>query len=126
MIPHDMYTIKVLENIDASIVSTHFRCNRMKKIESNIHIISNMFFEENNDIRYVSKWIRMSVKLFITSINKYYKWNFDSDKQKSEKDNEKLNRLLNIKGLIQIYMGLNRGKCINTKGILNFIKPCNL
>ena len=68
----------------------------------------------------------MPVKLFITSINKYYKSNFDSDKQKSDKDNKKLNRLLNIKGLIQIYMRLNRGKFINTKGILDFIKPCNL
>ena len=66
MIPHDMYTIKVLVNIDESIVSIHFRCNRMKKIESNIDIISKMLFEENKDIRYVSKWIRMPVKLFIT------------------------------------------------------------
>ena len=73
MIPHDMYTIKMLENIDASIVSTHFRCNRMKKIESNIDIISKMLFEEKKDIRYVSKWMRIPVKLFITSLNKYYK-----------------------------------------------------
>ena len=70
--------------------------------------------------------MRIPVKLFITSLNKYYKWIFDSDKHRNEKDREKLNRLLNIKGLIQIYMGLNRGKCINTKGILDFIKPCNL
>ena len=90
MIPYDMYTIKVLENIDASIVSTHFRCNHVQKIESNIDIISNMLFEEKKDIRYVSKWIRMPVKLFITSINKYYKWIFDSEKQKSEKDNKNI------------------------------------
>ena len=38
----------------------------------------------------------------------------------------KIERLINIKGLIQVYMGLNRGKWINTNGILNFIKSWNL
>ena len=41
----------------------------MKKIESNIDIISKMLFEEKKDIRYVSKWMRMPVKLLTTSIN---------------------------------------------------------
>ena len=45
-IPHDMYTIKMFENIDLFIVSPYFRCNRMKKIESNIDIISKMFLKK--------------------------------------------------------------------------------
>ena len=40
--------------------------------------------------------------------------------------NNQIIRLQNIKGLIQVYIGLNRGKWINTKGILDFIKPWNL
>ena len=40
--------------------------------------------------------------------------------------NKKINKLQNIKGLIHPYIGLNRGKCTNTKGILEFIKPFNL
>ena len=63
----------------------------MKKIESNIEIISKMLFEEKKDIRYVSKWIRMQVKLFITSINKYYKLIFGLDKQTKNKKKIKKN-----------------------------------
>ena len=74
MIPHDMYTIKVLENIDASIVSSNFRCNLMKKIESYIDIISKMFFYLRKEGYLICiKVMRMPVKLFITSINKFYK-----------------------------------------------------
>ena len=29
-------------------------------------------------------------------------------------------------GLIQIYLGLDRGKCVNVKDILKFIQSCNL
>ena len=42
------------------------------------------------------------------------------------KVNNQINRLQNIKGLIQVYIGLNKGKWVNTKGILGFIKPWNL
>ena len=42
------------------------------------------------------------------------------------KINNQINRLQNIKGLIQVYIALNWGKWINTKGILDFIKPWNL
>ena len=97
----------------------------MKKIDSDIDIIRKMLFEEKKDFQYVSKWMRMLVKLFITSINISNEFLTQTNK-KVKKDNEKLNRLLNIKGLFQIYMRLNRGKCINTKGTLDFIKPCNL
>ena len=83
-----------------------------------------MLFEQNKDIRYVSKWIRMPVKLFITSINITNQILIQTNK--NVKKITKINRLLNVKGLVQIYMGLNRGKCINTKGILDFINPCNL
>ena len=37
----------------------------------------------------------------------------------------KIEKLINIKGLIQVYIELNRGKWININGILSFIKPWN-
>ena len=40
--------------------------------------------------------------------------------------NEKINSIKNTIGLIQIYIEINKGKCINVKGILSFIKPWNL
>ena len=42
------------------------------------------------------------------------------------KINNQINRLRNIKGLIQDYIILNRGKWVNEKGILDFIKLWNL
>ena len=38
----------------------------------------------------------------------------------------KIERLINITGLIQVYIELNRGKWISTNGTLSFIKPWNL
>ena len=42
------------------------------------------------------------------------------------KVNNQNSRLQNIKGLIQVYIWLNRGKWVNAKGILDLIKPWNL
>ena len=38
----------------------------------------------------------------------------------------KIERLINIKGLIQVYIILNSGEWTNANGILSFIKPWNL
>ena len=39
---------------------------------------------------------------------------------------KKIERIQDIKGLIQMYLALNKGKWINIKKILDFISPWNL
>ena len=56
-------------------------------------------------------------------MNRYNLWVNNRRNEQIIKINNQINRLQNIKGLIQVYMGLNKGKCVNTKGILNFIEP---
>ena len=58
-------------------------------------------------------------------MNKYNKWIIDYRIQKRSNINERINKFQNIKGLIQAYIRLNEVKCINTKGMLEFIKPYN-
>ena len=68
----------------------------------------------------------MPLTIFIKSLNRYTKHIKNQNISCRAKLDQKVDRLVNIKGLIQIYIGLNKGKCINVKNILNFIQPWNL
>ena len=98
----------------------------MSKIENNIEIIQKMIYEENKDIDYVSKWLRILIKKFILCMKRYNKWINNRSKDVQTKNKQKIERIQDIKGLIQMYLALNKGKWINIKRILDFISPWNL
>ena len=83
-------------------------------------------YEEKRDLIFIAKWLRIPLKFFVKSFNRYTKQIKSQNISYRVKLNEKVDRLVNIKGLIQIYIRLNKGKCINTKSILNFIQPWNV
>ena len=56
-------------------------------------------------------------------MRKYKEWVYKKSEQQTRKNKMKIKRLIDINELIKVYMGLNRGKLINTNGILCFIKP---
>ena len=126
LVPLDFYTSKVLDDIDILIDNTNFRSNHMSKIEKNIEVIQKMIFEEKKDIDFISKWLRIPTKKLISCINKFNKWNKNKKKNVEEKIKKKIERIQDIKGLIQMYLKINRGKWINIKRILDFIRPWNL
>ena len=82
----------------------------MSKIENNIEIIQKMIYEENKDIDYVSKWLRISIKKFILCMNRYNKWINNRSKHVQTKIKLKIERMQDIKGLIQMYLALNKRK----------------
>ena len=126
LVPLDFYTCKVLDDIDILIDNTNFRSNHMSKIEKNIEVIQKMIFEDKKDIDFISKWLRIPTKKLISCINKFNKWNKNKKKNVEEKIKKKIERIQDIKGLIQMYLKINRGKWINIKRILDFIRPWNL
>ena len=126
LVQFDFYSSKVLDDIDVLIINSNFRSNQMSKIENNIEIIQRMIYEENKDIDYVSKWLRIPIKKFILCMNRYNKWINNRSKDVKTKNNRKIERIQDIKGLIQMYLALNKGKWINIKRILDFISPWNL
>ena len=126
IMPYDLYTSKVLEDVGLLMTPTSFQSRNMKKIGSNIEIINKMLFEDHSEVEYVAKWFRILSKIFIRSMRKYMEWVDKKSEQQGNKIKLKIERLINIKGLIQVYTGLNRGKWINTNEILRFIKPWNL
>ena len=125
LVPLDFYTSKVLDDIDILIVNTNFRSKYMNNIEKNIEVIQKMIFEDKKDIDFISKWLRIPTKKFISCINKFNKWNKYKKKNVEEKIKKKIERIQDIKGLIQMYLRINRGKWINIKRILDFISPWN-
>ena len=126
LVPFDLYSSKVLDDIDVLIINSNFRSNQMSKIENNIEIIHKMFYEENKDIDYISKWLRIPIKKFIRCMSRYKKWVENRSKDVQVKNQQKIERIQDIKGLIQMYLALNKGKWINIKRILDFISPWNL
>ena len=126
LVPFDFYSSKVLDDIDVLIINSNFRSNQMSKIENNIEIIHKMFYEENKDIDYISKWLRIPIKKFIRCMSRYKKWVENRSKDVQAKNQQKIERIQDIKGLIQMYLALNKGKWINIKRILDFISPWNL
>ena len=122
----DVYTSKIIEEIDLLMVPKSFRNKYMKKIDQNIDFINKLMYEEKRDLVFIAKWLRISLKIFVKSLNRYTKQIKSQYISYRVNLNQKVDRLVDIKGLIQIYIGLNKGKCINTKSILNFIQPWNL
>ena len=57
---------KVSKDIDLLI-------NHMNKIDNNIDIINKLIYKEKRDFTYIAKWLRMPIKTFIKSTNKYIK-----------------------------------------------------
>ena len=126
LVPFDFYSSKVLDDIDVLIINSNFRSNQMSKIENNIEIIQRMIYKEDKDIDYVSKWLRIPIKKFILCMNRYNKWINNRSKDVQTENNRKIERIQDIKGLIQMYLLLNKGKWINIKRIIDFISPWNL
>ena len=97
----------------------------MSKIKKNIEVIQKLIFEDKKDIDFISKWLRIPTKKFISCINKFNKCNKYKNKNVEEKIKKKIERIKDIKGLIQMYLKINRGKWINIKRSLDFISPWN-
>ena len=126
LVPFDFYSSKVLDDIDVLIINSNFRSNQMSKIENNIEIIQKMIYEENKEINYISKGLRIPIKKFILCMNRYNKWINNRSKDVQTKHKQRIEGIQDIKGLIQMYLALNKGKWINIKRILDFISPWNL
>ena len=118
----DVYTSKVIEKIDLLMVPKSFRNKYMKKIDQNIDLINKLMYEEKRDLVFIAKLLRIPLKKFVKSLNRYTKQIKSQYINYRVNLNQKVDRLVDIKGLIQIYIGLNKGKCINTKSIINFIQ----
>ena len=71
LIPFDLYTSKVLEDIDLLMIPVQFRNIYMKKIDNNIDFINKLIYEEKRDLVFIAKWLRMPLKIFIKSLNRY-------------------------------------------------------
>ena len=90
LVPFDFYSSKVFDDIDVLIINSNFKNNQMSKIENNIEIIQKMIYEENKDIDYVSKWLRIPIKKFILCMKRYNKWINNRSKDVQTKNNKKL------------------------------------
>ena len=104
LMPFDVYTSKVIEEIDLLMVPKSFRNRYMKKIDQNIDFINKLMYEEKRDLVFIAKWLRIPLKFFVKSLNRYAKQIKSQYISYRVNLNQKVDRLVNIKGLIQIYI----------------------
>ena len=121
-----MYTSKVKQNIDLLIRPVNFRNKYMLRIDKSIDVINKLLYEENKEVQFIEKWIRISLKIFVRSMKSYTKWIENKSFESRIRLNNRIEGFQNIKGLIEINLWSNREKCVNAKDILNFIKTWNL
>ena len=125
-IPYDLYTSKVQENIDLFINKQTFRNRYVQKIENNIDIINKLLYDDNKSFMFVAKWMRIPFRIFVKHLKQYLRWIDANSIESNAKTNNKIERIKNIKGLIEVYFRINKEGWVNAKKILNFIRPCNL
>ena len=68
----DIYKSKVIEEIDLLMVPKRFRNKYMKKIDQNIDFINKLMYEEKRDL-VIAKWLRILLKNYVKSLNRYTK-----------------------------------------------------
>ena len=105
-----MYTSKVQENIDLFINKQTFRNRYMQKIENNIDIINKLLYDDNKSIMFVAKWMRIPFRIFVKHLKQYLRWIDANSIESNAKTNNKIERIKNIKGLIEVYLGINMGR----------------
>ena len=82
----------------------------MKKINSNIEFNNKILFEDHEVVDYETKYLRIRSNFFIRSMRKHKELVDKKSEQQRRKIKLNIKRLIDIKELIQVYMGLNRGK----------------
>ena len=68
-----LHTSKVPEDIELPMITAQLQINHMNKIDNNIDIINKLIYEEKRDFTYIVKRLRIPIKTFIKSMNKYIK-----------------------------------------------------
>ena len=117
-IPYDLYTSKVQENIELFINKQYFRNRYIQKIENNIDIINKLLYDDNESIMFVAKWMRISFRIFVKHLKQYLRWIYANSIESNAKTNNKIERIKNIKGLIEVYFGVNKGRWVNERKYL--------
>ena len=74
LMPFDVYTSKVQQNIDLLIRPAKFRNKYMLRIDKNIDVINKLLYEENKEVQFIAKWMRIPLKIFVRSMKSYTKW----------------------------------------------------
>ena len=106
-IPYDLYKSKVQEKFDLFINKQTFRNRYMRKIENNIDIINKLLYDDNKSIMFVAKWMRIPFRIFVKHLKQYLRWIYANSIESNVKTNNKIERIKNLKELIEVYFGIN-------------------
>ena len=71
IIPFDILTNKFQDDINLLMTTSKFRSIYMNKIDKKIDLMNKMLYEENKDITYISRWMRIPAKVFTKAKNRY-------------------------------------------------------
>ena len=82
----------------------------MQEIENNIDIINKLLYDDKKSIQFITKWIRIPFRIFAKHFKQYLRWIDANFMESKAKTNNKIERIKSIKGLIEVYFGINKGR----------------
>lgn len=94
----------------------------MKKFEENFEIVERLFMEEEKDVEFVARWLRMKQKDLLKCIDRYFRSRSLNAPLVREEYNSKLNRMKEIKEHVEVFLSQKRGRCVTIKGMTDHAK----
>ena len=125
-VPLQFYQSMIVSNIRPKIYNRGFRGKYMQRVHENFVVIQKLMLEENRSAQYVAKWLRIPPKTFYKCFLKYFRDYRHKQSEVEQLYDIKYQRLENIKGLVELYLNCNVGRCVTTKSILDFIQTGNI
>lgn len=123
LVPSHYYQDRIKENLHVKVRKGSFRSRLLVKFAQNIIVIEKMLLEDNKSIDYAAKWLGVSIKNFKICVHKYYKSLTSNYLKAKDEYDSKIIRAKKLKELISLCFSQNKGKCVDTKKILDFINP---
>ena len=92
----------------------------MQKIENNIDIINKLLYDDKKNIQFVVKWMRITFRIFVKHFKQYLR-RIDANKKSNSKNDNKIERIKNIKILKEFNFGISKGnEWMQRKFIISF------
>ena len=96
ILPLSHYEDVIQNRIKVKVKPGKFRSAKMKKFLENFEIVERLFMEEDKDLDFVAKWLRMSVKDLRQCIIKYFNSKHRTESSANEQYLKKLKRKKDI------------------------------
>jgi hypothetical protein len=121
-LPVNVYEDLFINNIYITEKGYSFKSKNMKRFVQNFSIIERLIMNEEKDLNFIAKWLKMSAKQLVKCIINYFKTiNKRNELDKLVETNKRSRKIL-IKYGVETFISDNQNRCFAIKDILDFMQ----